>query len=179
MRLPVDKIYRAFPELDRFSDAQCRDFVERAIDVRASLFRAVLWARIFWAIVVIVLGIASLIPIGIYLNRGGRRIVESDLYFTIIAPVLLILAAIIGVGGQYLIRDYVLRRTIRDRILTAKCPRCEYGLLGLPCIGDGDASAITCPECGTTTMLLQMGMTRAEFDALRPTETSGAVREGG
>src|SRR6185295_2039353 len=30
MRIPLDKVYRAFPELDAFSDAGCDRFVERA-----------------------------------------------------------------------------------------------------------------------------------------------------
>ncbi len=43
MRIPFSKVYRAFPELDRFSDAECRRLV-----VRARVERA--WFQLVWAV---------------------------------------------------------------------------------------------------------------------------------
>lgn len=34
MRIPLNKVYRAFPELDQFSDEQCEVFVKRVLSVR-------------------------------------------------------------------------------------------------------------------------------------------------
>ena len=48
MRFPLDKVYRAFPELDPFTDEQCRRFVQR-VRVTGSYRPALLSAVILTA----------------------------------------------------------------------------------------------------------------------------------
>lgn len=144
MRIPGSKVYRAFPELDHFSDDQCRKFVRAAN-------RGFWWTslRIFvWVSGAIsVLAVAA---IGLSFLTGawkkwlGDSVVEfvGDLSPWLAAALLFPLAALV-------LRDWLLIRLVRSILRTRGCcSRCSYGLLGLPV--DADLS-VTCPECGART----------------------------
>lgn len=147
MRLPLSKVYRAFPELDEFEDDQCERFVQWA----RSRIRLRRFFLPFLAVVLWVMLVAVVAPMVFWLLPSGRRF-EWLLTLAILA----IAAALVwSIAVALLVRDWVLIRAIRYRIRGGRCPECRFSLLGLP-IHDG---AIVCPECGTDMTLHELGLT--------------------
>ncbi len=143
MRLPLSKVWRAFPELDRFSDEQCQRFVRasrrgagravRVVAVLATLF-------VSW--------LASAVFLGwLFLNPATIGRWERDHPFVLLGvlPAVILLATTPAI----LLRDRLLRRHVM-RIITlrGRCLMCKYSLLGLPV---GANLLVVCPECGATT----------------------------
>lgn len=136
MRLLARSVYRAFPELDAFSDAECRIYVRNAT---ASPLRRM--ARV--AVNVAVL--AGLVAIEVRLLQTW---ITSSYLPGRMAALLLLVLCTVGIGALVM-RDLLLRLAIR-RILGrgARCPQCSYSLAGLPVAQE---QAVTCPECARTT----------------------------
>lgn len=161
MRIPFLRAYRAFRELDQFSDAECRRFV------RATLrqFRArAIGARI----VGLVIGLVFCVPaftLALYMfqsmfnSRWGQA-----WHASLIVPLLVVLAASLvgGIAGLAWF-DRWLGRAIRLRLRTTVCPKCAYSLLGLGVRG----GEVVCPECGDRIVLAAHGLT--PDDLLIPT----------
>jgi hypothetical protein len=145
MRLIRSKIYRAIPELDRFTDGQCRRFVAAANSS---------WRRrlIRWALVLLagVIGLAVALA-GIMLVMAGLEHLTLGRDLGDTATILIGVAAAsvafaIGLIPTLILRDILLRLTIRRLIRRCgSCPKCHYTLLGMPVRAD---HSITCPECG-------------------------------
>jgi hypothetical protein len=152
MRLLTTKaLYRAFPELDHFSDEQCRTFVnaaKRGIIPRLLrlalqlLAGAVTLAMVGWVAVTIA---SALVPTGY---------AQTERLFLAVGA-LVMLVAFGSAAIVYLItRDLLLRRRIRW-VMNARgsCYECSYGLTGLLIVKtpapDGTTDAVICPECGT------------------------------
>ena len=161
MRLPISKIYRAFPELDRFSDEQCLVYVARARSrklgsgclmlVGASL------AGIGAAAVMAILTSQLFLPIA--KSMGLRASAELELAGgMLLFGAHIVVAFLVGL----MIRDAWLRRAILGCLESDRCPKCDYSLLGLPV----HAGVVTCPECGFASELKTMGVT--EEDLLSP-----------
>lgn len=145
MRIPASKVYRAFPELDKFSDEQCANFV-RAAD-RHRHGRAVRLVLQFLAAgialptlggVIVVLARVSGFDSTLDPRGGDPYMVWAGLFMLVV---------FFGTGFTWLVtKDILLRRSIRkvmdDR---GTCPVCRYGLTGLPVTTDG---RVICPECG-------------------------------
>ena len=128
MRLIASPAYRAFPELDSFTDEQCREFVHLS---RGSSFRC-----------------ALVLLLRAVLAAGCAGITISALLDHTAAPAELAAAAALVLGGAawLLAGDVALRIGMR-RVMRrgGACPACGYVLVGLPV----DAMrGITCPECG-------------------------------
>lgn len=144
MRIPLTRVYRAFPELDRFSDDQCSRFV------RAACKRG--WRRhVHRALLVILTPISvlcTLLVLGMALealaDALGRSFEYSTTYDVLLFSVLA--AGFLPVFGAMLIRDRLLLRRIRS-VLRARCtcPACRYSLLGIVV---AENNVVTCPECG-------------------------------
>ncbi len=147
MRLITRKLYRAFPELDRFSDERCEQFVRAA--------RGGMWARILRGVLlsglmfVVFIGSVGLVAAGMgWIDRVGVRWWDNIFQavgMLVYSAVCFGLAPLFGFVG----RDILLRGRVR-RILRShsSCARCEYRLLGLPM----DAHhLVVCPECGHLT----------------------------
>ncbi len=144
MRIPLAKVYRAFPELDAFSDAECERFVERAArDYPGSRVAA----EVIGAAVIV----GILIAIGVMENVAWGAISSNWSVFKKddwLGMVIALNALFMVLGfclGMLLIRDRWLIRTIRLKVRQASCPACGYSLLGLAV----DLGVITCPECGS------------------------------
>jgi hypothetical protein len=144
MRILVRRIYRAFPELDAYSDEQCARFV------RATRRG---WAR--WghrAVIVLVSAVSFFgVMIGLaflssvlerYQNSIRRDVPWME---ALIALAAVPLVALVPVSA-FLMRDVLLRRrlrwVLRDR---SACPKCRYRLIGLAVSAQ---HTIKCPECG-------------------------------
>ncbi|HZW10710.1 MAG TPA: hypothetical protein VFF69_12470 [Phycisphaerales bacterium] len=144
MRLPYSRIYRAFPELDRYTDVQCARFVDAACRSgwRRHAHRVLLAALFLGAAVVCLLVFARLLaPAEGWLRRVWRAAPEVVAWIpaafgALLAPALATLLA----------RDFLLIRRIRYVLrFRGVCPLCRYSLVGLP-IPPGNV--LTCPECG-------------------------------
>jgi hypothetical protein len=144
MRLPVRRIYRAFPELDRFSDEQCRRFVKAA----SRGWRVVLHVLLILA--VLIPGLLASAWAADKAFEASEEYQNGQRHDVIWAPIaagaatipLFILAALLAL----VVRDLLLRLRI-GRILRrdSSCPKCHYRLVGLAV---SRQSTITCPECG-------------------------------
>ncbi|MBI1189206.1 MAG: hypothetical protein GC200_00780 [Tepidisphaera sp.] len=147
MRLFVkSKIYRAFPELDAFSDERCERFVRAAR--RPVWFRARVVAGGFLAFLLAsaALGVAAHLAEENAPATFGPR---SPLWaMLLILFVTLFVYCAAGVAWLWS-RDWMLRRRIR-RVLRTRghCHSCGYLLLGATVSATHE---ISCPECGFTT----------------------------
>ena len=152
MRILTRKIWRAFPELDRFGDEQCKRFVKAANARKVP-------KTITWCVVAVVgaLVAAAAIIVPIWLRpdiRGNytyRFPSWDDIYMHALLGKAWFWAWWMLAGGiaGFITRDVLLRLRVRRILRTrATCVQCRYSLLGLAV----PASLIVqCPECGTPT----------------------------
>lgn len=144
MRIPLSRVWRAFPELDRFTDEQCARFVRAACRTGLRyLHRAAL-------VVLFVLLVAGSLLVATGITQlAGRRWDPLAPTAGIINFALLLLVLVFFALPPLLvmlIRDRLLLRRIR-RVLRTRgaCPVCRYTLVGLPVTAE---LAVVCPECG-------------------------------
>jgi hypothetical protein len=149
MRIPASEVYRAFAELDRFSDDQCRMFVASAQRNRrwsraVAMLGAWLAAGATWAVVGwLWLAVLSAAPLG-----PGPFLVVGGVSLTILS------GALVGL----MIRDRWVRWAVGQQIDAARCPACRYSLLGIPPV----EGVITCPECGDGRRVADLSLTAAQ-----------------
>ena len=164
MRLPTSKIYRAFPELDRFRDTECEDFIRRAEKARP--------LEVVGMVVGIVAALVAFVPGTFILFFGLSRLLERsvpflrtwDAWLGVQMLGLLAMLTTVVCLTVLLPRDWWLRRAITSRILTTNCLGCGYSLLGL----DVREGAVQCPECGERCRLAERGLTPADMLAGSP-----------
>lgn len=154
MRVPLAKVYRAFPELDRFSDEQCETYVLLATRER-QLERAGLWA-LNGLILAAGIPLLAALTAAVVMprQRRGEDIFDYGIVFT--------LAIAVPSFTALSLRDRWLRWAIERHLRGAHCPKCRYLLLGLP-VRHG---SVTCPECGDVIVLAAIGV--APEDLLPP-----------
>jgi hypothetical protein len=170
VRVPRRKLYRAFPELDAFSNQQCERFL--AVALRGGLLRQ-LWV----SMVAMGLGLAAFVGVvwlGLWAARwlplAYRRTLMVDfpgMAYTagVLAGACLSLALV-----AFVVRDVWIRRRIRRHLVLWLCERCGYRLLGVP----ARAGRVTCPECGHAGDLADRALTQAEYEAmLEPAAATG------
>ena len=143
MRVPLSKVYRAFPELDRFSDEQCQGWQRLANDYWP-------WKRVM----VICAAIAAFVvaSVGMYvvvgmivlsLPHGQQPRGNSLLMLSLGLGMPICTGALASLG----IRDWWARRCLR-RFIDDRICGCGYSLLGLPEEPQTQGVAVHCPECG-------------------------------
>ena len=147
MRLPLSKVWRAFPELDRFSDEQCARFVRASRRGTGRPIRLVATAATLLA------GWAGGLMLIVWMTAGRKPVFRAwdspTTLGTLALCGVMILIFLVASAPAILLRDRLLRRRIM-RIITlrGRCLMCKYNLLGLPV---GPDLLVTCPECGATT----------------------------
>ena len=169
MRIPLFKVYRAFPELDRFPDEECERFVKRARRTQLKW----MWIPLLTAPVVFVLVVIAMVAIGRYLDEELRQLslwidrtigrVFPDGDYSV-GELLIAGGALLAVTvgpwlGFAVPRDMVLRRAIAKRLDVAACNGCDHSLLGLPLLAEVERPAVRCPECGQVMVLEEIGLT--------------------
>lgn len=144
MRIPFTKVWRAFPELDRFDDDRCKRFVKRA----SQAFWLVKLFRFLMHLLGIAIGgvvVGFVLQAAFVLADDWRlRSPSRDIFVAAAASVtgLLAFVALLSVRNRFL------RKRIRTIINTrGTCLSCGYSLLGLPV---PDSLKLPCPECGFT-----------------------------
>ena len=135
MRIIASPIYRAFPELDVFTDEQCRNYLQRVyggVPARVAVGLVSLVCGVGWA------GSVGLVCVSVSRANPG---------WTTIVGVFALAAVTAAFGfGTLISRDVLLRLLVR-RVLgeVGLCPSCDYSAMGLLVSVD---FAVTCPECG-------------------------------
>lgn len=144
MRVPLAKVYRAFPELDGYSDEQCRRFlrVARKTMRRRWLHRGLIALIVLVSLVLSGLAAALVLhlapamwdPLAPWRTRGGVLCFLALLVLVAAPPLTWLLAT-----------DFFLRRRLKGALRSkGRCPQCRYSLVGLPL---GPRGMVTCPEC--------------------------------
>ena len=165
LRLPASKVYRAFPELDRFSDEQCERYVVFAKGDIGCLFFVVPWLATIALFVVCVFVFINAVGWINFRIHGTMSMLGGVAYAVGIITFLFGLPLLGGFLTRDLVLHRLLRRHVRSKVERTRCPACRYSLLGQRVV-DG---VIGCPECGGTTTLAALGL--ASVDELIPTES--------
>ena len=161
MRLPTDKVYRAFKVLDPFTDEQCKGYVRRAIAKhRVSMLLMGIVAAIA-AVMVAVLGFAvvALVMNGAGMSRRASVYQNREIVETLFLVASLLVPVGSGLVAGLLVRDRWLRWAIGRELRQSTCPGCEYQLLGLRAVGTN----VRCPECGMETRLDLLNLSDADL----------------
>lgn len=144
MRIPTRRLHRAFPELDRFTDEQCKIFI-RAASKHG-------WRpRIHAAILLLSVPLTGLLALTA--SSFARLWIDKNVPGGVDRPAWdwveyagYLLACFGAALVAFLLRDLLfisrVRRVIRGR---GSCIGCRYSLLGIT-IAEG--FTVTCPECG-------------------------------
>lgn len=160
MRIPLYKTYRAFPEFDELTEAQCELLMRRVkLRVGTNMGFGCLLVLLYLVLLVILFWISlSLVSsMGIELDRfSGTRadLISIGIVITVFGvPALVCLV----------LRDTVLRCQLTDAISyeidRVRCLNCKYILIGQAASG----GRIGCPECGASFALGELGITEAEL----------------
>jgi len=166
MRILTRKIHRAYPELDKFDDDVCRQYVKRANRPENA------WK--FWLIVFVILPVSWGVWIGmmyVTLLIVDQHNFDSFNSFEISDYIMIVIYFFSGTGVAWLpafsallFRDRWLHRCIRKQLIGVQCPTCGYSLIGLTLLKDTQDPSVHCPECGHATTLKDMGLTQADID---------------
>ena len=132
MRLIASPSFRAFPELDRFTDEQCMRL--------AAVSRRGPAVVVGWVVRLVML---AAVP---WLDFIAVRALFGSALAPYALETLLVLA-LVTLGGTWLVSGDMARRWLINRVLRrgGSCGGCGYRLVGLPI---GPNRTVTCPECG-------------------------------
>jgi len=173
MRIPWSKPYRAFPELDRFSDDECERYV---LQVRAQRLGS-RWLPPAGLLLTVPASMYAIVYASLDIGEWVRdfdvwlfRMIRGTWPPVEVGPgefLVWIGLGLLVVGGPALLymipRDALLRRAIANRLRLARCPKCRQSLVGLPVRAlpeaYGGGPGVTCPECGTEHVLAKIGLT--------------------
>jgi len=145
MRLITTQVYRAFPELDGYSDEQCRRFVRAAgaLRLQRGLHGVAILVVAFLGCVTT--GIAASLVLNVarpYLSRPTT----SEGAEAVILGMTMVAVLLTGGCVCLVLKDFSLRRRIRFVLsVRGACVSCHYSLVGLPI---GARNRVRCPECG-------------------------------
>lgn len=159
VRIPWSKVHRAFPELDRFDDDKCLEFIQLACSKfwRSRMIVGVIGLTVCIAtFVALLIGLNTLLD-GVFYRTVAERL-RSPYYLWLWAGGIAASGAFVGFSGL-LIRDRWIRWAVASQIVAARCLNCEYSLLGLT----PDAGFVLCPECGQQANLQERGITAEEL----------------
>ena len=156
MRIPTSKIYRAFPELDRFSDAECRAFMARLRrQVGMQLFGFLAAGAAGFGMFVATIVVQGVMYVWTRRIRFGLSVDDAEMVWAAIYIAMPFLASFMTI---LLVRDFFVRRGLRTRILNVvrrfTCRGCTYSLVGLRATGH----VVRCPECGHETTFTELGI---------------------
>lgn len=136
MRVPLAKIFRAFPELDRFTDEECRRLLLQArhharVTPRAGCIGVA-------CLVILVGGVGGSILSAWAISRFLHT--EDDM----VGSVIFCGSMVLGVYAGIRFRDRHTRAILRRQVERTTCPTCGGSLLG----GRRSADHVRCGSCG-------------------------------
>lgn len=150
MRLVTPTLWRAFPELDEFSDDLCRKFVAAATSR---------WRSQCLRFTLVGLVACATVGAGVLAHAGLTTFADTHTHWrdlpdwtvALLQAAALSLTLLVGFCIGLVVRDQVLRRQVR-RVIRRRgvCARCGYSLLGMRV---GSDLKVICPECGAGTVV--------------------------
>jgi len=159
MRILTRKIYRAYPELDKYEDDVCKRYIKRAKRLQNA------WK--FWLMLFVALPISLAVWVGVVFGTGYLM---NEYFHDVSYTTETFIFLVSGTGIAWMpaltslfIRDRWLHRCIRKQLTGVQCPPCGYSLIGLTIINP-DHPIVHCPECGQVTLLSDLGLTEADID---------------
>ncbi len=162
MRILTKKIYRAYPELDKFDDEACKRFITRAKQRHGA------WKGNAFLAFILVASFILWIPLAVLFIYLGKTLTQT-LGYSGGLQMLYMLAIFTGMGWFpaicfLLARDRLLHLSIRKQLSQALCSKCGYSLLGLKVIDQDGQQAVQCPECGQTITLKDLDLSQEDLD---------------
>jgi hypothetical protein len=154
--MPLATVYRAFPELDRFTDDECRRLVYRAQlhAVQASSMGCVLTMFVA-GMGFLAVGLAGSISWRVLGGTWIHRVVRhSDVLNDVGGPMLIVLAIVGSLAAGLLVRDRTLREQLRGQIGRTTCPACSASLLG----SARSADSLRCGGCDRVYTFGELGL---------------------
>jgi hypothetical protein len=164
--LTRSEVFRAFPELDRFSDERCRALL--SLVYRSNRYNNLVGVAVLGGII---LGLAFSISAGVLLqDQGLERVAEAmedeqsldwlgliqlGVFTVILAAPPLLLAFL----GRDIAMRFALKRAVRGHLSGTVCPECRYQLIGQRVSASG---SLRCPECGRRTTIAELGLAGPE-----------------
>jgi hypothetical protein len=162
LRIPRRKLYRAFSELDPYSDELCEQFMQR-VRVRTSYRGTVTGVSTIVCIVSLALTCGTLEDLAQSTERLLGHVVTRQTAELIALGLCIAMVPGVPALAFLITRDLVLwaslRTIIRQRIDRIRCLSCKYVLLGQR-VADG---VVTCPECGASNTLAVLGVSAADL----------------
>lgn len=162
--MPFFKTYRAFEELDGFTDAECRHLVLRVFQRRRrQVIRMELASTLFFMIGVAALGATIFIDL---MERPLRVSRFTGMVMDVVdwSPGAVLVAGFalaVGVGAfpHFWMRDRLTRRCVRDHLAYVRCSSCGASLMG----ASRTERRAACPGCGQECGLRAMGLEAADL----------------
>ncbi|MBX3408782.1 MAG: hypothetical protein KF859_02715 [Phycisphaeraceae bacterium] len=157
------KVYRAYRELDMFSEGECRALMQRVRENASATFM----------IVPAVIGALVYLPLSYAIISGYAMDLWMRYYPLEVLPYTLALSVVLGavvitVLLMILTREvqywFAVGRELRRKL----CRKCGQTLIGLPLEIMGDTPDpnrvyVRCAECGYRANLLELGLTRRDL----------------
>lgn len=149
MRVPFFKLWRAFPELDKFGDDACRTYIREAMRTHelGSIMVGMAAFAVFCFVTVVVGWLMWLLA----------HVVEVSSIF--MAVIWLSVPIVSGAIAAFSIRDIWVKKIVLERLRGVQCAGCSYSLLGLVVVDGG----VVCPECGDRFDLEMRGVSCADM----------------
>ena len=147
MRIVSRKLYRAFPELDKFSDELCEMYVKRVSS--SVLYKAVATISFLGA------ACGSLVVVSFFLSMLNDLMGSIfEKYFPVPVILMLFFIFVIPCISALLARDFCMQAFLRRQVGRSRCLECGYSLLGQRI----KREIIVCPECARSTTLMELGL---------------------
>ena len=161
MRIPLSKIYRAFPEFDAFTDEQCERFMLR-IQLSGAKKTAPILVGILVTLVALIFSCAVTGFVYETVQEGMDRNTLREYEF-VMDLLSMLLPPVIACGLGLITRDLLLRRHLRlvieDKLNRIRCLDCKYILIGQVVT----RQQVRCPECGRVHFLSELGVVEADL----------------
>jgi len=143
VRILARRIWRAFPELDAYDDAECRRFVKIA---RRRAHRRWLHAGAAVLAGVVTMGVVATVIIIVF-GRMLPQVNGVDLRWWYLGWSGVVFGVVgLPAAASLAVRDHFLRRRLADIVQgSGVCPICRYRLIGLAI---PESLKLHCPECG-------------------------------
>lgn len=160
IRVPVGKVWRAFPELDPYTDEECKSYLREARRRRRWMGLAARLGGLVVGLIGMSLAMAAVGAVISALQRKAPGAPLSGAEFLLVS--LLLSTLVLPLLGVLVGRDVWLRRSLRARLRSVACI-CGYTLLGLTPADEGEGEFVVCPECGTRTFLAHAGLAAGDL----------------
>lgn len=163
--LPLAKFYRAYPELNDYSDEACERMIWAARARRADA----MWVVPLAAIIGVNLVVAALtiVTARVMLRAAAQRTASGGAALPISIPAVWMLSlgvmVVVGLWIWVAVRRVLIIRSVLNHLEKARCPYCLFSLTGLLL----DLGSVVCPECGQRIVLADEGWTPEDLKPRR------------